>query len=221
MTNMKKEGRKLNSLYFYIKKFAETINEPEEETAEETPEKSKWVLHRVSISYVITKPVTVDKNKEMGQNFQWSGFLALVSDTQKENWSLYTVDLETWGAKVKGTDRIVATDFKGNPLKDTAGKSIPSKITVEQLVKWYPKIFKLSGPEDLNIKSLPEESVKYIDKIKRQELHPMSFKERVLDLKNPQNKNMPFYILIAPKSNELMNPFGDFIEKIPETETVK
>jgi len=218
--DIRKEGRKLHSLYFYITKFAKELEKAE--TPEETTT-GKWVVHDVHISFSapptnVTETLKPKEEKEHEPNFQWKRFSAVLSDVKKENWCIYLVELEPWGTKIKGTATVSASDYKGTPLENE-----PVKTTVEKIERMYPTLF--SKP-DLNPK-YPESMITYINADKRDkgsEYSPTEFKNKFLDVKFPDPTNpkteTPFYILFT-KTNEVLTPFGDVVGQRPANEVVK
>lgn len=207
-SNMKKEGRKLHSLYFYIKKFAEAIETPDEKP---DTSKGKWVVHDVRISFVappttVTETLNIKKDKKNEANFQWKRFSLVLSDSKKENWAVYLVDLEPWGVKINGTQNVDASDYKGKVLDNEL-----AKISVKEVEGMFPNLLKKPNLEP----DYPESMVTYInahEMDKGKEYSPTAFKNKFLNVKNPDGS--PFYILYS-KTNEILTPFGDTVGQKP------
>jgi hypothetical protein len=169
----------------------------------------KLKLHKVKISFAAppkTSAETYDikKKKEFESNFQWSKYSLIVSNSNKTEWYIYIVDLEPWGIKIKGTEKIYDSDDKGH-LYNFAN------INYKDIEKQFSRLL---DPINLD-PDLPESMVTYINghiKDKAKEYTPSTFLENFENVKTEKGTN--FYILVT-KTNELKTPFGKLVGKVP------
>ena len=144
--------------------------------------------------------LTLNKNKEREQNFQWHRYVLYLSTKGKEDRYIYEKLLEPWGTKQNTPPEVTAADESW-----TKQKTLPIKVTPREIEEANRDLL---GKPNLNPTSEPEGVVTYVNENgddKNKKYKPTEFKRVFEDSKTEDGTS--FYLLVT-KSGELKTPFG-------------
>ena len=159
----------------------------------------KYNLHEIKVSFSAPNPknpstetLTLEKEKSMEANFQWSSYSVLFTDSEM-GWYVYKTELDPWGTKMSGTQEIIGSDSKWQLHRDEK-----VEITAQEIERAFP----LLREPDLH----PKTQVNYMNIHQSDKGHWYSSEEFKKYFDND------FYVMIN-KDKSLVNPFGKIVGK--------
>jgi hypothetical protein len=155
----------------------------------------KFNLQEVKITFSAPNPkrpstetLTLEKEKDMEANFQWSSYSILFSNKDMD-WFIYTASMNPWGTIMTGTPEVISSDSKWTLYRD---KKVD--LTAREVEQAFPAI--LRKPE-----LFPKTQVNYMNIHQSDKGHWYSGEEFKKYFDND------FYVVVS-KDKSLKNPFG-------------